>query len=125
GFAIAGTGALLSLAEASPAFGFSLTSQALSMATQRVKNMLVDVLENVEDAQLMSRFGPELGQHGRVQARAIRDRGFCSNTVGFEIAQEAAHVVLIVVPHQSKSHGEIVYWVGCQQQSAAAEVNFV
>src|SRR5437762_1083840 len=74
GRTIANAGAFLGLA--SPAAS-ALASAGLGMPTpqapQRVEDALVDVLEDVKNAQLVACLGPQLGQDLRIQVRAVGD----------------------------------------------------
>jgi hypothetical protein len=76
----------------------------------------------MEDAQLVPAGGPQLGQHGGVQRRAIRDDHGRLHTPGREIFQEASHVILVVAADQSEGHRQIADRVGGQQQGEASQV---
>src|SRR5262249_7844486 len=97
GFAIAFPGALLGLAQpTAPAFAFSLLGQSFAQAAQGIEDMVVDVLDDMENAQLVSCLGPDRRQHFRIQVRAVADHDLWGKSPVLEIVQEAAHVLLIV-----------------------------
>jgi len=79
----------------------------------------------MKNTQLVSCLGPDLGQHSRIQVGAVADHDLGRKAPILEVVQEAAHVLLVVGPHQGEGHREIVYGVGGQQQGAVTEVNFV
>ena len=43
--------------------------------SHRIEDQLVDLLDDVEDAQLMVGLGPQFPEHGRVEVRAVGDDG--------------------------------------------------
>ena len=117
--------ASLGLAGPTAAPAFASPTELLAQAAQGVEHVFVEVLENVKDAQLVSGLGPQFGQHRRIQVRAIGDHDAGSKPPLLEVVQEAAHVVLIVAPHQREGHREVVDRVGGQQQGTVSQVNFV
>lgn len=126
GFAIAFAGTLLRLAgPAAATLAFGLSGQLLPQPAQGIEDMLVDVLDHMKDAELVPCLGPDLGQHGRIEVGAVGDHDLGHQAPVVEVVQEAAHVVLVVVPHQSEGDREIVDGVGGQQQSAMAQMDFV
>src|SRR5580700_8112605 len=70
----ANAGTLLGLAASATS---ALASTGLGMPTtqapQSVEDALVDVLEDVKNAQLVAGLGPQLGQDLRIQVRAVGD----------------------------------------------------
>ena len=90
-----------------------------------VEHVGVDVLQDVEHAQLVAGLGPQFGRRGGVQIGAIGDDDFGREAVGLQVVQDAAHVPLVVGRHQGEGHGEVAERVGGQQQGAVAEVQFI
>ena len=126
GLAVAAAGALLGLARpTAAALAFALPTPLLAQSTQGVADVLVDVLEDMKDTPLLSRLGPNLGPHGRLEIRAVGDHNLGGETPLLEVVQEAAPLLRVVGPHQSEGHREIVEGVGGQQQGAVPEVNCV
>src|SRR5439155_7346540 len=83
-------GLLLGLARpTAAAFAFALPAQLSAQPAQGIENMLVDVLEDMKDAQLVSCLGPNLGQHGGIEVRAIGDHNLGRETPVLEVVQEA------------------------------------
>ena len=82
-------------------------------------------LMNVEDAQLVVRLGPQFGQHGGVQVRAVGDHDPGIQAPGLEVLEEPPHVVLVVGGDQGEGHRQVAQRVGGQQQSEATQVEFV
>ena len=76
--------------------------------------MVVDVLDDVEDAELMASLRPDFGQQFGIKVRAVGDDDLRGKAVIFEISQEAAHVILIVGGNQSEGDGKIADRVGGQ-----------
>ena len=83
------------------------------------------VAQQVENAQLVLGVGPNLGQQLRVEAGAIADHHLRSQPPAGQVAQEAAHVVLVVGPDQGKAHGQVGQRVGGQQQGVGAQVQLI
>ena len=81
----------------------------------RVEDQLVDLLEDVEDAQLMVGLGPQLGQHGRVEVRAVGDDGLGSSPQFLRLLEEPPHVIVIVGTDQGEGHRQVADRVGGQQ----------
>jgi hypothetical protein len=80
-----------------------------------VQDMVVDVLDDVENAQVMLGMGPYLCQNFGVKIRAIGHHHQGQEAMLFEIAQEALHVILIIGTNQGEGHGEIVERIGSQE----------
>src|SRR5262245_11900328 len=99
----------------------SLTSQPLD----GVEDQLVEVLHDVEDTQLVAGSGPDLGQQGRVEVGAVGNHHLGQQARALEAAQEAAHVVLVVVGDQGEGHGEVSQRVGGQKQGLVAQVHLI
>src|SRR5580700_2546135 len=78
----------------------ALASAALGMPTtqtpQRVEDALVDVLEDVKNAELVAGLGPQLGQDLRIQVRAIGDDHLGNKARVLEVAEKAPHMILVV-----------------------------
>src|SRR5918998_5091996 len=53
-----------------------------------IEDQFVDVLEDVEAAQLVVRLGPQFGQHGGVEVRAVGDHDAGHYPPGLEVLQE-------------------------------------
>ena len=117
GLPLAFAAPLLVLARSAPT---SLTPAFLgelaSEPSQRIEDMGIDVLDDVEDAELMAGGGPDLSQDSWVKVRAVRDNHLGQEAVGSEVAQEASHVVLIVGRNEGEGDGKIAKWIGGQQQ---------
>src|ERR1700689_902382 len=126
GRTVANAGAFLGLAL--PAAS-ALASAGLDMSTpqapQRVENALVDVLEDVKNAQLVADLRPQLGQNRRIQVGAIGDYDLGNKAQVLEVVQKTPHMVLVVGTHQGKSNREIPQGIGGQEQGAVAEMDFV
>src|SRR5208337_3406976 len=84
---------LLPPALASPTHGFLHSPHG-------IQHQLVDVLDDVKDAQLMVRVGPELGDHGGVQVRAVGDHDTRLEPPVLEVLEKPPHVDLIVGCYQ-------------------------
>ena len=103
----------------------ALVGEFASEPSQGIEDAVVDVLDDVKDAELMTGVGPEFGQHGGVEVRAVGDDHVGQEAVVLEVVQEAPHVVLIVGRNQGEGDGEIAQRVGGQKQRAVAQVQFV
>ena len=91
----------------------------------RVEDQFVDVLDHMENAQLVVRVGPQFGQHGRVEIRAIGDHDLGLEPPGSEVLEEPQHMVLIVGGDQGEGDRQVRERVGGQEQGEAAQVEFV
>ncbi len=98
---------------------------AASESAQGIEDVGVDVLQDVEDAQLVAGVGPHVGQHRGVQIRAVGDDHVRGEAVGLEVVQDASHVALVVGRHQGEGDGEIADRVGGQEQGAVPQVQFI
>lgn len=96
-FALTGAGSFLRFAQttASPSASAG-ASMPTTQTPDRVKDTIVDVLDDMEDAELVAGVRPDLGQQFGVEVGAIGDHDFWGKAVIFEVFQEAAHVVLVV-----------------------------
>ncbi len=81
--------------------------------------------DGVEDAQLVVRVGPQLGQHGGVQVRAVGHHDVGVQAPGLEVPQEPPHVDLVVGGDQGEGDRQVMQRVGGQQRGEAAQVQFV
>jgi len=117
GFPLAFAVPLLVLARTAPAsLPSAFLSEFASEPSQGIEDMGIDVLDDVEDAELMPGGRPDISQDCWVKIRAVRDYHFGREAVGFEVAQEASHVVLIVGRNEGEGDGKIAKWIGGQQQ---------
>ncbi len=91
---------LLPPALAAPAHGFLHSPHG-------IQNQRVDVLDDVEDAQLMVSLGPELGDRGGVQVRAVGDHDTRLEPPVLEVLEKPPHVIVIVGCYQGESHRQI------------------
>jgi len=64
--------------------------------------MLVDILEHMKDAQLVSCLGPDVVQHGGIQVRIIGHHDLGCKSPILEVVQETVHMVLVVGRSSSK-----------------------
>jgi hypothetical protein len=118
--------ALASLARSTASAFAASHSRVISAATSHdVQDMVIDVLDDVENAQLVLGVRPDLGQNFGIKIRAIGHHHQGQKTMLFEIVQETPHVVLIIGTNQGEGHGEIVERVGSQEQRAMAKMNFI
>ena len=94
-------------------------------SSRGVEHVGVDALQGVEHAQSVAGVGPQFGEHGGVQIRAVGDDHSRPEAVAFEVAQEASRVVLVVGGDQGEGDGEVAERVGGQEQGAVAQGQFV
>jgi hypothetical protein len=99
--------------------------QGVSQPAHRSKDQGVDVLEEVEDAELVPGGGPQLVQHGGVQGRAVGDDHPRSQAPGLEVLQEAAQVTGVVPADEGEAHGQVGQRIGGHQQGKAAQVDLI
>jgi hypothetical protein len=118
--------ALLSLVRsAASTFAASDASVFPTVTSHGVQDVLVDVLDDVKNAQLMLGVGPDLCQNFGVKIGAIGHHHKRQETMLLEVTQKALHVILIIVANQCEGYGEITERVGGQEQRAMTEVNFI
>src|ERR1041384_2779108 len=126
GFAAAVACTFLGLAQAAATrLTFGLVGVPTAQASQSREDKLIDVLDDVKDAELMLCLGPDFGQHFGIDIGAVADDDFGGKTMGAEIAKEAAHVLLIVGGNQGEGDGKIAERIGGPEQRALTEVQFV
>ena len=73
----------------------------------------------------MVRLGPQFGQHGGVEVRAVGDHDLGVQAPGLEVLEEPPHVGLIVGGDQGEGHRQVAQRVGGQEQREATQVQFV
>jgi site-specific DNA recombinase len=81
--------------------------------------------DGVEDAQLVARLGPDLGQRRRIEVGAVGDNQARQEAPVLEHEPEAAQVGLVVDTDQSEADRLVRQRVGGQQQGELAQVQFV
>ena len=82
------------------------------LAPHGIKDQLINSFDDVEDAHLMVRAGPEFGQHSGVKIRTVGDHDSRREPPGLEVAQEPLHMSLIVLVDQGEGHGQVRQRVG-------------
>ncbi len=110
---------------AAAALASAAGGMAAAEASQGVEHVGVDVLEDVEHAQLVAGVGPHVGQHRGVQIRAVGDDHPRREAVALEVVQDASHVVPVVGRDEGEGDGEVADRVGGQEQGAVAQVQFI
>lgn len=87
--------------------GLAAATHRRAQPPDRVEDQLVDVLDDMEDAQLVVRVGPQFAQDGGVEVRAVgdHDRGF--QPPGSEVSQEPPHVRLIIGSNQGEGDWQV------------------
>jgi hypothetical protein len=106
---------LLVLAWPAPAsLGAAFLGELASEPSQGVADVDIDVLDDVEDAKLVTGSRPEFCQESRVKVRTVGDDHVWQEPVVLEVVEEPPHVVLIIGLDQGEGDGEIAQRVGGQ-----------
>ena len=112
---------------ASAGFASSTTppSQLPPHPLQGIQNLFVQILQDVEDAQLVAGLGPQFGQQRRIELRAVGHNDLRLHAPVLEVLEEPPQVVVVVAANQCEGHGKVLERVRGQQQGIAAQVKFI
>jgi len=92
---------------------------------QGIEHAGVDVLRDVEHAQVVTRSGPHLGQHRGVQVRAVGDDRAGRKPFPGKVFREPARVIPIVRRDPGEGHREVADRIGGDEPGAVAEVHLI
>ena len=101
------------------------SGELASEPSQGIEDVGIDVLDDMEDAELVAGVGPQFRQDRGVEVRAVGDDHSGQEAVIPEVVEYAPHMVPIVGPDQGEGGWEVAERVGGEQERAVPQVQFV